>query len=153
LLASDSNVDTKLTRIVGSLHTTTGDQCPLTRAKTFASAFRVVLLNKHKAEEVASISLQRPFRLATIHLKPSRFRGNLLSEFVKADRITDPPDSGPFSVSATLSGDLVRSIADDLWRLDWEEHEREDKLAEAAGEDWDRRAEEAADQDFREDDE
>jgi hypothetical protein len=162
LLASDSNVDTKLTKIVASLYTTTGDECPLTHAKTFASAFHRVLLNKRLAGEVASISLQRPFRMATIHIKPSRDRASLLSEFVTADRITDPPDSGPFSVSATISGDLVRAIADDLWRFEeeeervreeWEEWELDDKRADEVAEGEEKRVEEAADQDFQGDDE
>jgi hypothetical protein len=135
MLASDSNVDTKLTKIVASLYTTS-DECPLTGAKTFASAFRSVLFNRNLAGQVASISLKRPFRMATIHIKASRHRGNLLSEFVKAGRPysnIELPNSGMFSVSATISGDLVRAIADDLWRF--EENERGEE------ENWDKREE------------
>jgi hypothetical protein len=111
-----------------------------------------VLLNKNLAQEVASISLQRPFQMATIHIKASRRRGNLLSEFVlsrsataKAGRYSNLKlaNSDAFSVSATIGGDLVRAVADDLRHIFIEEEEHWDHEQE----DWNKREEEQADDD------
>ena len=125
ILASDSNVDTKLTSIVGELANSAG-QCPLTGRFTFAKAMEHLLRNENLAAEVHSISLHRPFHRATIEIKPSRHRGNLTSVF-DVRRVSSAQSahiwlyaekfgvlSDDFSVSAAVSGNLIRIITQDL---------------------------------------
>jgi hypothetical protein len=108
VLASDSLTDAEIrARDIANAAPLDADRCPLTGMRTFQDALASILTMQSRSRRVVEISVSRTAARAKITY---RERGAMhISEFVGSQ-----PNEPTLRVAATLAGESLKKIADDI---------------------------------------